>query len=289
MDPLSVIASCIAVGTLVWQTGEAIADLRTITGELPQRLCAVKNEVNDIGLVISQVQELAERRKYFQSLVFEAADCNVMDLLEKAQIDLTTLQIIVSGLAKSCSKEGNRVAFFRAHAWKQKQAEIERVQKEVTSIKSSLMIVLQASNAYVSFPPFLLLLLLPPPPLLPPKARPASSINGQVDRVADTGWGGMGNERRDLIVPILLVLGCWKRCWTAGLSERLIHSCVLKFCVSGAWQGRAGSEFSALGGGWGGWRWSLESPLLCCRNTLLTPLVPLLGAIPWTSASTFKA
>jgi len=147
MDPLSIIASCVAIGTLVWQTGQAIADLRSLTGELPQRLWAVKNEVNDIGLVVSQVQEFVERRKRFQSLVFEAADCNVSELLEKAQINLTTLQFIVSGLAVSCSKEGNRVASFRARAWKQKHSEIELVQKEVTSIKSSLSIVLQASNS----------------------------------------------------------------------------------------------------------------------------------------------
>jgi hypothetical protein len=147
MDPLSIIASCIAIGTLVAQTGKAIADLRTLIEELPQRLCAVKNEVNDIGLVVSQVQEFAERRKRFKLLVFEAADCNVMELLDKAKINLTTLQIIVSGLAVSCSKDGNKVAFFRARAWKQKHPEIEKVQKEVVSIKSSLTIVLQASNS----------------------------------------------------------------------------------------------------------------------------------------------
>lgn len=52
MDPLSVIASCVAIGTLVVQTGQAIADLRALIDELPQRLCPVKNEVNDVGLVV---------------------------------------------------------------------------------------------------------------------------------------------------------------------------------------------------------------------------------------------
>ena len=147
MDPLSVIASCIAIGALIVQTGQAIADLRTLIEELPQRLCAVKNEVNDIGLVVSQVQEFAERRKRFRRLIFEAADCDVTDLLEKAQINLTTLQIMISGLAIACSKEGNKLVFWRTRAWKQKHPEIEQVQKEVASIKSSLSIVLQASNS----------------------------------------------------------------------------------------------------------------------------------------------
>ncbi len=52
MDPLPGITSCIAIGTLVVQTGQAIADLRALD-ELPQRLCAAKQEVNDIGLVVS--------------------------------------------------------------------------------------------------------------------------------------------------------------------------------------------------------------------------------------------
>lgn len=147
MDPLSVIASCIAIGNLVVQTGQAIIDLHTLIEELPQRLCAVKNEVNDIGLVISQVQEFAARRQRLEEKIFETAACDVSDLLEKAQINLTTLQIIISGLASACSKEGNNVSFLRARAWKQKHPQIEQVQKEVTSIKSTLSVVLQAANA----------------------------------------------------------------------------------------------------------------------------------------------
>ncbi len=84
MEPLSAIASCIALGTLVLQTSRAIANLRELIDELPQRLCAVKNEVNDIGLVVSQVQEFAQRRQRFQARIFEAADCDVEDLLGKA-------------------------------------------------------------------------------------------------------------------------------------------------------------------------------------------------------------
>ena len=147
MDPLSIIASCVAIGTLVLQTSNAISDLRTLIDELPQRLCAVKNEVNDIGLVVSQVQEFVERRQQYQSRIFEAADCDVTDLLEKAQINLTTLQIMISGLRVECAKEGNKLGFMRARAWKQRHPQIEQVQKELTNIKGSLSVVLQAVNS----------------------------------------------------------------------------------------------------------------------------------------------
>jgi hypothetical protein len=62
----------------------AIADLRALIEELP--LCAVKNEVNDIGLVVSQVEEFAERRQRFQEQICEAADCDVTDLLAKPKL-----------------------------------------------------------------------------------------------------------------------------------------------------------------------------------------------------------
>ena len=147
MDPLSVIASCIAIGTVVAQTGQAIANLRALIDELPQRLCAVKNEVNDIGLVVSRVQEFAERRRRFEATIFEAASCDVTNLLEKAQINLTTLHIIISGLTAACRKEGNKLGFIRAHAWKQRHPQIEQVQREVALIKNSLSVVLQAANS----------------------------------------------------------------------------------------------------------------------------------------------
>ena len=147
MDPLSIIASCIAIGTLVQQTSQAIADLRALIEELPQRLCAVKNEVNDIGLLVSRVQDFAERRQRFQESIFEAADCDVTDLLEKAQINLTTLQIIVSGLATACRKESSKMSFLNARTWKQKHPQIEKVQREMASIKSTLSVVLQAANS----------------------------------------------------------------------------------------------------------------------------------------------
>ena len=146
MDPLSIIASCIAIGSLVVETGQAIVDLRALIEELPQRLCAVKNEINDIGLVVSQIQEFAERRQRFQEKIFEATDCDVTDLLEKVQINLTTLQIIISGLAAACSKEASKTGFLRARAWKQKHPKIEQVQREMASIKSTLSVVLQAAN-----------------------------------------------------------------------------------------------------------------------------------------------
>ena len=83
----------------------------------------------------------------FQEKIFEAAHCDVTDLLEKAQINPTTLQIVISGLAAACRKEGNNMGFLRARAWKQKHPKIAQVQREVASIKNTLCVVLQAANS----------------------------------------------------------------------------------------------------------------------------------------------
>lgn len=115
--------------------------------ELPQRWGAVKNEVNDIGLAVSQVQEFAQRCQRFQEKILEAADCDVTDLLEKAQISLTPLQIVISGLAAASRKEGSKMGFLRPRPWKQKHPRIEQVQREVASIKSTLSVALQVANS----------------------------------------------------------------------------------------------------------------------------------------------
>ena len=147
MDPLSVVGSCIAIGSLVVTTSQAIVNLRALIQELPQRLCAVKNEVNDIGLVVSRVQEFAERRQRFQTKIFQAADCDVQKLLEKAQSNLRMLESIISELSTAYGKEGNKMGFLKARAWKERHPQIEKVQREVASIKSSLSVVLQAANS----------------------------------------------------------------------------------------------------------------------------------------------
>lgn len=91
MDPLSVIASCVAIGTLVMQTGQAIADLRALIDELPQRLCAAK--------ALAMLGELLDLRDsepnivdfILQEKTFEAVDCDTTDVLEKAPINLTRM------------------------------------------------------------------------------------------------------------------------------------------------------------------------------------------------------
>lgn len=116
MDPLSVILGCIAIGTLMVQTYQAIDDLGILFEKLLQRLYAVKNEVNDLGLVVAQIQKFAQRWQHYQKKIFEAADCDVTNLLEKAQINLTMLQIVISGLVIVYREKSNKLGFLRACA-----------------------------------------------------------------------------------------------------------------------------------------------------------------------------
>lgn len=44
-----------------------------------------------LKLVVCQVPEFAQRRQRFQEKIIETANCDIPDLLEKAQINLVSL------------------------------------------------------------------------------------------------------------------------------------------------------------------------------------------------------
>jgi hypothetical protein len=62
MDPLSIIASSIAVATLAASTCEAFSNLRALCKSFPGRLHALNNEVADIEIVLIQVAKVVEER-----------------------------------------------------------------------------------------------------------------------------------------------------------------------------------------------------------------------------------
>jgi enamine deaminase RidA (YjgF/YER057c/UK114 family) len=151
MDPLSVIASCIAVATIAQQTCQAFTELRTLCKEIPGRLHALNNEVADIELVLLRVAKVAENRETFQTLCEVADDADdhgdIPKLLGTAQDRLTELHKFAVDLAAACSGSTHRIAIFRAQAWKKAQTKLAILQDGVKSVKCSLNILLGASNS----------------------------------------------------------------------------------------------------------------------------------------------
>lgn len=73
MDPLSITAGIVSVGTVAASTARAFKELRELCKTLPGRLHALSNEVSDIELVLYQVASVVEKRTGDSALKEEEA------------------------------------------------------------------------------------------------------------------------------------------------------------------------------------------------------------------------
>ncbi|OBT81353.1 hypothetical protein VE02_09992 [Pseudogymnoascus sp. 03VT05] len=145
MDPL---ASVFGVVKLAAHIAGALDYLRTLCKQLPGRIHALSNEVFDIEVVLLQVAKVLEERSYSPISTAETDNKLILQLLMKAETKLKELKLIVDGLAAS-SKQNN-VMIFRAGLWRKEQPRLLALQEDIKAIKSSLNVVLGASNSPIS-------------------------------------------------------------------------------------------------------------------------------------------
>jgi hypothetical protein len=145
MDPLSVTASVIAVATLATQIAAALSDLRTLCKQLPGRVHALSNEVSDIEVVLIQVAKVIEEKACSPIATAETDHMTIPQLLRKAEEKLKELKAIVDNLAASSKR--NNVLIFRAGLWRKEQPRLHALQEDIKAIKSSLNVILGASNS----------------------------------------------------------------------------------------------------------------------------------------------
>lgn len=140
MDPLSISAGIIAVATVAAQVGLAFAELRALCVELPGRLHALNNEVADIEVVLYQVAAVINER----SCLPQKDQTTIPQLLRQASTRLNELKEIIQRLASTCARK--RV-ITRASAWRKEQPRLNALQDDIKTIKSSLNVMLGASNS----------------------------------------------------------------------------------------------------------------------------------------------
>lgn len=143
MDPL---ASVVGVVKLAAHIAGALDDLRTVCKQLPGRVHALSNEVSDIEVVLIQVAKVLKERACSTISTAETDNKSILQLLVKAEIKLKELKLIVDGL--SASSKQNNVIIFRAGLWQKEQPRLLALQEDIKAIKSSLNVVLGASNSY---------------------------------------------------------------------------------------------------------------------------------------------
>lgn len=133
MDPLSITAGAIAIGTLLTQVATAFVQLRQVCVHLPGRLHALNNDVADLTGIVDDVEAIA------------LSDPAVVATLNRLREKLLELKSVLLVLVDACSK--SKIPLAQARQWSKVQGRLQALQKEIKSHKSHLHIALGASHS----------------------------------------------------------------------------------------------------------------------------------------------
>ncbi|UKZ94415.1 uncharacterized protein TrAFT101_009287 [Trichoderma asperellum] len=141
MDPLPLSASTIGIVTFASQICKSIALLRALCKSLPGRIHALSNEVADFELVLLQLASLVEGRESLPESKYSA----VPHLLKQARAKLNEVETIVSALTRAYQKSRRPLSLM--NTWRADQARLKELQDDIRTVKSSLNIMLGATNS----------------------------------------------------------------------------------------------------------------------------------------------
>lgn len=140
-DPLSVVASVVALATAAAQISKAISRLRDF-GEIPGRVYALKNEISDLEAVLCQVGHALEQKSL--------APDNEQGSLEQIQVrtkdHLTELAKALDRVANGCAGGKVKIISKSAIWWKEKTI-FQGFQDDLRSVKATLNLMLGAANS----------------------------------------------------------------------------------------------------------------------------------------------
>ncbi|KND88634.1 Ankyrin repeat domain-containing protein 7 [Tolypocladium ophioglossoides CBS 100239] len=137
MDPLGVIS----LATLAARICSSISELRSLCQSLPGRLQAVNNEVADLELVLTQISLLVQER----DTPAEPKQTPLSQLLMHARAKLLELDDIVLHLTTAYLR--NKAPLLAVAVWRKEQGRLQALQDDIRTVKSSLNLMLGASNS----------------------------------------------------------------------------------------------------------------------------------------------
>ena len=142
MDPLSLTASIITVIGVGGQAAGALRKLASLKGA-PEIILALNNELNDLHLVVSAIQDIYQRQ-LDRTLVPPSSSevsISVMNTLHSAKEKAEELNILCNRLEKSSSGSLGLVQFRRV-VWLRVCKHIHRIQKDLRGLNTKLAIAL---------------------------------------------------------------------------------------------------------------------------------------------------
>lgn len=146
-DPVSALASIIAIATAAAQIGKAISRLRSF-GEIPGRIYALRNEVTDLEVVLRQVGHALEQ----DELTYDSQQESLRHILEQGRNHLAELAKALERVANSCA--GGRVKIIsRSSVWLNEKNVFQEFQDNIRRVRESLNMLLGISNSLVSSQP----------------------------------------------------------------------------------------------------------------------------------------
>lgn len=141
MDPLSIIASSIALATAASQIGTAINRLRHF-GEVPGKIYALKNEISDLEVVLRQVGFALEQNV----LASNDSHASLNKLLGRTKGHLGDLTKALERIANVCSQRRIKV-ISKSTIWYTEKAVFQGFRDDIASVKQSLSLILSAAHS----------------------------------------------------------------------------------------------------------------------------------------------
>jgi hypothetical protein len=145
-DPLSLGASVLAIATAAVQISKAISRLRHF-GEVPSQVYALKNEVTDLEVVLRQLSHALEQKPW----ALNTGQGPLESVLSQARSRLADLARALEQIAHTLDTGKTKITGRNALWWKWKTL-FQTFQEDIRSIKTTLTVILGASNSCVVFP-----------------------------------------------------------------------------------------------------------------------------------------
>lgn len=152
MDPLSITTAVLTIITAAEQTRRALDRVRTVLKAMPGRLSALNNQVADLEVLLHQIVRLMESHDQHPELARPEAHSQIQDVVHRAGALLQELRHLSAQIEKAGDGQSRIGSIQRARAWQRYLPRLHEIQDDLTGVKSTLNLLLGASNSSAAFP-----------------------------------------------------------------------------------------------------------------------------------------